>query len=72
MCGAYRREMLPPISTRALQTSIERQRRRDSELRWRAAFRPTGVSTDAVRQRVVEVSASSSGPGTSSGMTDSV
>lgn len=41
MSRAYRREMLlPPLSTRTLQTAIETKRRADADLRWRQSFRP--------------------------------
>jgi hypothetical protein len=32
--------LLPPLSTRTLQTAIETKRRADADLRWRQSFRP--------------------------------
>lgn len=32
--------VLPPLSTRKLQTAIETKRRADAALRWMQAFRP--------------------------------
>jgi hypothetical protein len=41
MCPGYRRGMiLPPLSTRKLQTAIETKRQADAALRWTQAFRP--------------------------------
>ena len=38
MCDAYGRGMIPPLSTRKLQSTIEAQRRSDADLRWEQAF----------------------------------
>jgi post-segregation antitoxin (ccd killing protein) len=35
---------LPPLSTRTLQTAIEKKRRADATLRWQQAFRPAAPS----------------------------
>jgi hypothetical protein len=40
--------ILPPLSTRTLQSAIEAKRRADAELRWRQSFRP---ATPAVARR---------------------
>lgn len=45
MCGAYgRRMILPPLSTRKLQTAIEKKRRADAALRWTQSCRPVTPS----------------------------
>lgn len=56
ICRAYRREMLPPVSTRTLLTAIETKRREDAALRWNQSFltarRPGGYGgRDAVTRR---------------------
>ena len=42
--------LLPPLSTRKLQTTIEQKRRADAQLRWAQAFRP--ARPDAARRDV--------------------
>jgi len=36
--------LLPPLSTRTLQTAIEMKRRADADLRWKQSFRPAQPS----------------------------
>ena len=41
--------MIPPLSTRSLQTAIEAKRRAEAAAGWAAAFRPTRYETVARR-----------------------
>jgi len=59
MSRAYGRGMiLPPLTTRRLQSAIEAKRRADADLRWRQSFQPVRPS---ISRRDIPVARSSRG-----------